>query len=296
MQKITEKQLEGAIEELLGNLNDKQKLIISDRYGLSNKNGKTLEAIGKELGITRERVRQIEQSAFLALRKSTKSKNLKDIIYFIKQKLLDEGGFLDRKTFKKAIFSGNLNKHSRNKLAFLLNSIKNLKYQKESVEFDGIWYLSEQKRMAGALKLFHKEIIKFFRKNKKVKTFNQLLKLLRSDYFTEELNIFFDKTNGKKRLQILLAGSKLLDKNIIGEWGINTWGIISQKYAREKAVLILRKYKKPLHFRKLTEYINKEWRDKKALPQTVHNVIIKYDEFIFVESGTYTLSENEDKK
>ena len=295
MRKITEKQLKMVIEELLNNLSNKQKIVISDRYGLVNKNGKTLEIIGRQLGVTRERVRQIEQSAFITLRKSTKSDDLQNIGYFIKQKLLDEGGFLDRKTFKKTIFSGDLNKYNRNKLAFLLNSTKGLKYQKESLEFDGIWYLSEQKKMVSDLKLFHKEVLEFFKNNKKVKTFNQLLKLLRTDCFTREANNFFDEVNGEKRLQILLTGSKLLGKNILGEWGVNTWGIISQKYAREKAILVLRKHKKPLHFRKLTEYINKEWQDKKALPQTVHNVIIKYDDFVFVELGTYTLNENKYK-
>ncbi len=289
MGKITEKQLEEGIDELLSKLNSKQRLVVTNRYGLNGKKGKTLESIGEDLGVSRERIRQIEQSAINLLRKSKKSRELEGVLNFIEQELFNNGGFLDRQGFKKIIFAGELNNINKNKLAFLLNSSAKLKYQKDSVAFSGVWYLIKYKKEAARAKKFHGELVKYFRKNKEVKTIGELLNLITVDNFPPEMVKFFSGENKKNRLKIILRGSRIIGKNIMNEWGLNSWAMISQKYAREKAFLILRKYQKPLHFRELTEYINKHWQDRKTLPQTVHNVIIKYDEFVFVRSGTYRL-------
>lgn len=291
MGKITEKQLEEGIDELLSKLSSKQRLVVMSRYGLNGKKGKTLESIGEDLGVSRERVRQIEQGAINLLRKSKKSRELEGVLNFIERELFNNGGFLDRQGFKKIIFAGELNNSNKNKLAFLLNSSAKLKYQKDSVAFSGVWYLIKYKKEAARAKKFHGELVKYFRKNKEVKTIGELLNLITVDNFPPEMVKFFSEENKKNRLKIILRGSRIIGKNIMNEWGLNSWAMISQKYAREKAFLILRKYQKPLHFRELTEYINKHWQDRKTLPQTVHNVIIKYDEFVFVQSGTYKLKD-----
>src|SRR5882757_1973218 len=58
-------------KRLLSNLQDRAYDVIVHRYGLTdNGDSKTLEAIGKKYGITRERVRQIENAALAAIRKS----------------------------------------------------------------------------------------------------------------------------------------------------------------------------------------------------------------------------------
>ena len=50
-------------KELLNDLSDRARSVLADRFGLiSGGKGRTLEAIGKEYGITRERIRQIESS------------------------------------------------------------------------------------------------------------------------------------------------------------------------------------------------------------------------------------------
>ncbi len=291
MGKITEKQLKEGMDELLSKLNSKQRLVVTGRYGLNSQKSKTLESIGDGLKISRERVRQIEQGAINLLRKSKKSKELREIFSFGEQQLLENGGFLDRQGFKGLIFAGELSGRNRNRLAFFLSSSAKLKYQKDTVAFSGIWYLTKYKKKAGQAKKAHNELVKYFRKNKKVKKTAELLNLVIGKNFSLETVKFFEGDDKKNRLKIVLRGSRMIDKNIMNEWGLNSWAIISQKYAREKAFLILRKYKKPLHFRKLTEYINENWQNKKALPQTVHNVIIKYEEFVFVQSGTYKLKD-----
>ena len=57
------------VQELLETLNDREKEVISLRFGLGKDRTYTLEEIGESLGITRERVRQIESKAMEKLRK-----------------------------------------------------------------------------------------------------------------------------------------------------------------------------------------------------------------------------------
>ena len=60
------------VDELLGALTDREKEVIALRYGLGDKRTHTLEEIGEMLGVTRERVRQIEARAMEKMRKNAK--------------------------------------------------------------------------------------------------------------------------------------------------------------------------------------------------------------------------------
>ena len=61
-------------------LNTQEKQIISLRFGIPDGNDMTLEQVGKNLGLTRERVRQIEQKALKKLREHPSLKFLKDYL------------------------------------------------------------------------------------------------------------------------------------------------------------------------------------------------------------------------
>jgi RNA polymerase nonessential primary-like sigma factor len=58
------------VRDWLGTLPDKQRLVISRRFGLDNDDPATLETLAEEMGITRERVRQIQQEALVKLKRS----------------------------------------------------------------------------------------------------------------------------------------------------------------------------------------------------------------------------------
>jgi len=66
----------------LGDLTDRERLVIERRFGLLDGQDRTLEEIGKELGLTRERIRQIEGMALRKLRHPTYKRALRDYLWF----------------------------------------------------------------------------------------------------------------------------------------------------------------------------------------------------------------------
>ena len=65
----SQKRMQDAVKGMLGRLNDRERRIIVSRYGINGASEKTLEQLGKEEGITKERVRQIESSTLVKIRK-----------------------------------------------------------------------------------------------------------------------------------------------------------------------------------------------------------------------------------
>jgi RNA polymerase nonessential primary-like sigma factor len=67
---VGHRELEQLIEEWLAGLSDKQRLVVERRYGLHGNDPSTLEELADQLGLTRERVRQIQQEALQRLRRA----------------------------------------------------------------------------------------------------------------------------------------------------------------------------------------------------------------------------------
>jgi RNA polymerase primary sigma factor len=72
-----EKALSDDMEKALATLSERERLILNMYFGLNGEQPLTLEEIGKELGLTRERIRQIKEKAIVRLRHSSRSKFLK---------------------------------------------------------------------------------------------------------------------------------------------------------------------------------------------------------------------------
>lgn len=69
------------LNKLLDSLNPREKQVVRWRFGLEDGRIKTLQEIGELMGVSRERVRQIESCAFRKLRNKKRTKNLQQYMY-----------------------------------------------------------------------------------------------------------------------------------------------------------------------------------------------------------------------
>ena len=72
--------LKDQIEEVLESLNEREQKVLKLRFGLEDGRARTLEEVGKEFDVTRERIRQIEAKALRKLRHPSRSKKLRDYL------------------------------------------------------------------------------------------------------------------------------------------------------------------------------------------------------------------------
>ena len=76
----TKRMLTQAVEEALGELSDREQEIVRMRFGLDDGQARTLEDVGREFGVTRERIRQIEAKTLAKLRHPMRSQRLKEFL------------------------------------------------------------------------------------------------------------------------------------------------------------------------------------------------------------------------
>jgi RNA polymerase primary sigma factor len=76
----TRTMLHEAVEQVLGELSEREQEIVRMRFGLDGAQAKTLEEVGKEFGVTRERIRQIEAKTLAKLRHPQRSQKLREFL------------------------------------------------------------------------------------------------------------------------------------------------------------------------------------------------------------------------
>ena len=77
--------LRDALQEVISGLSSRERAVLDLRYGLSDDRPRTLEEVGRELGVTRERIRQIEAHAIRKLRHPSRSRALRDFLAEIEE-------------------------------------------------------------------------------------------------------------------------------------------------------------------------------------------------------------------
>jgi hypothetical protein len=99
--------------------------------------------------------------------------------------------------------------------------------------------------------------------------------------------------------QNILALSRRVKQGPFGEWGLSEWASIVPRGVRDKAHLVFEQEKRPLHFKELSQLIDKYFVHRvssgpKVRPthaQTVHNELIKDPRFVLIGRGLYALAE-----
>ena len=75
---VMNKSLIEDVEKALGCLTEREREVVEHRFGLKTGFGKTLEEVGNEFNVTRERIRQIEAKALRKIKRSSTGKGLID--------------------------------------------------------------------------------------------------------------------------------------------------------------------------------------------------------------------------
>jgi len=268
------------VKRLLSSLPDRAREILVYRYGLgTDAKRMTLDAIGKKYGITRERVRQIENYALGVVKKSEDFAKEKAVFAEIETLLHSLGGVVVEDDFLGHVSS---DKSLQNHVHFLLTVGEPFKKIKEDDDFRHRWHVNEElsKNVDSALHKLYQSL-----------STEDLLP--ESEMVSRLLTHLEDVSERYKNQEIIrrwLAISKKIGKNSLGDWGMTNSSNIKTKGVRDYAFLVIRKHGSPIHFRDVAKQIEKLF-NKKAHVATTHNELIKDKRFVLVGRGLYALAE-----
>lgn len=257
-------------------LNPKAKDIFLRRFGVKTGNPETLEAIGKTFGITRERVRQIEEAGFNVIRKSNREA-LQGIFAEFENYFNEQGGFKSEEKVLEELGG----KKGRAYVLFLLTLGNQFSRVCEKKDYTYFWSNMPDaqlkiKETLGALVSEMKKIGK---------------PVAEQDFYSK---VASKLSLSEKAAMSYLEVSKRIQPNSDGVLGLIEWPEIKPRGVKDKAFLVFKKHQKPLHFTQVASLIDElgdNSSEKKTYPQTVHNELIKDARFVLVGRGTYALSE-----
>ncbi len=279
-QEKQEKTFYTAISEVLKNLSERTQDIVKKRFGIGYKKSMTLQGIGDDYEVSRERVRQIVNSGIREVRNQKNQKLFqlteKEILNYVKD--------------KNGIVVGE----------YLLNDLAgDDNYERGSIRF--FVEITEHLNSANFKKYPVLEDVIIF-KDFDIDQWNEthiiVKKIFESHKDTFDYNSLYEKVSEKNNevckvsLRNYLEASNEIDYNPFGKWGMIKWDDISPRGVREKAVIVLKEKKRPMHFSEITEAINDAGLNKgnrKSHEQTVHNELIKNKNFVLVGRGIYAL-------
>ncbi|OGI91260.1 hypothetical protein A3A09_01725 [Candidatus Nomurabacteria bacterium RIFCSPLOWO2_01_FULL_42_20] len=267
-------------KKLMGPLNDRAHEVVYNRFGLGeDAERKTLEAIGKKYGITRERVRQIENAALNLIRKADEFKaeqasfeELRDLIDGMGA-VVPEEDFLETLTKDRCVQN-----HIHLHLVLGDDFIKH----KEDEYFKDRWTTDSE--LADQV---HDSIRNLY------ESLSDEEIMAESDIVSKFLDHLKDVSEQYKKEEILkrwLSMSKLLGQNPLGEWGRADSPNVNVRGIRDYSYLVMKRHGSPMHFCEVAKTISQTF-DKKAHTATCHNELIKDPRFVLVGRGTYGLSE-----
>lgn len=266
-------------KSFLAVLPERSRSVLKKRFGLDVGSPKmTLESIGKAYKITRERVRQIENSAISSIRKSPAFAAYKSVFEELKNLMHEYGGLVHEADFLEHISK---DKDFQNHVNFFLVLGDEFSRLKEDDEFKHRWTVNKEltEKIHESLRALYKSLTEddLISESEMTVRFLDHLKTLVKDVRDEEL--------AKRWLKL----SKKIGKNNLGEWGISSSPNVKTRGIRDLAYLILRRHGSPMHFSEVAKEITKTF-GKSANVATCHNELIKDKRFVLVGRGLYALT------
>lgn len=262
--------------------------VIEKRFGLRGGNAHTLQAIGKEYKITRERVRQIEYDALKQLRKEEHLQDVAPIFQAIHAHVAAHGSVMAEHELMASLCENRYHPH----VSLLLDIGPSFHLVSETDVHHQRWAIN--KHAAAIAENVLALVVKQLETEKRTVSNEELQRMISGAI--KEVHIEMPHIESihdtEDVTQTLLTSSKVIRKNPYGEYGLAWWPSISPSGVKDKAYVAITKAGKPLHFREVADVINKAgWSKKKAHPQTVHNELIKDKRFVLVGRGLYALKE-----
>ncbi len=268
------------VRKLLTSLPERSRTVLEARFGLgASPERVTLESIGKKYGITRERVRQIENHALGALKKSPAFAEAQSAFDELERIVDSLGGVVCEDDLLNFITK---DRAMQNHIYFLLVLGDSFKYKKEDDEINRCWYVDPQlaTQVESALKSLYEGL-----SDEDLIPEGEML-----DRFLKELQEINDKHRNDEVVKRWLKISKKVGKNPLGEWGQAHSSNVKTKGIRDYAYLAVKKHGSPLHFKEVSALIEKMF-NRAAHVATTHNELIKDERFVLVGRGMYALKE-----
>lgn len=266
-------------KNLLASLPDRARDIIKMRYGLEANEGMTLEAIGQTYGITRERVRQIEDFTLKSIRKSPVMNQMADIFNELKAAMEEYGGIVHEQQFLTHLTK---DQATQNNLHFLLVLGDAFNKLREDDAFHHRW--TTDQNFAHSVHQSLKNLCEQLSEDDLLSEADMVSK------FMENLHTDITPAQAQPHARRWLALSKEIGQSPIGEWGLTSSPNVKVRGIRDYAYLIMRKHGSPMHFTEVAKAINSTFH-RKANPATCHNELIKDPRFVLVGRGMYALAE-----
>lgn len=271
-------QIEQIITDVLATIDrDREREIISRRYGLFDRK-ETLEQIGELLGITRERVRQLEKAMIARLKANAENGQLPHI-KDVQVVLIDEihhAGKVIRISDLSAKLTEENSRIDQARLSFLAELAPRLAVVEDNDHFHhavGVAEVHDTKK----IKEWVDHIIAA------IKKIGQPASI---DKIAQEAG----KTDPKHTAALARTSKHLANLN--GRWGLNKWPMVNPKNIRDKIYVILSERDQPMHFNEIAGAIKQSsFKRKDVTTQAIHNELIKDKRFVLIGRGIYALKE-----
>jgi hypothetical protein len=271
-------QIESVVKDVLNTIErEREREIVSRRFGLFDRR-ETLEQIGELLGITRERVRQLEKAAVTKLQASAGKGDMPGILS-IEENMVSEllgMGKVARVSDLSAKLSKDNNKLDQARVSFLAMLCPKLAVIDENDNFyHAVGIAAEHsekaiKEQVGAVVDAIKKI---------------------AEPTTPEAIAEIVKDSDVAHVKALASVSKLV-ANLNGRWGLTKWPMVNPKNIRDKIYVILFESGKHMHFNDIAASIkDSAFKRKDVTTQAIHNELIKDDRFVLIGRGIYALKE-----
>ena len=256
---------------------DREREIVSRRFGLFDRK-ETLEQIGELLGITRERVRQLEKAVIARLKAQAEQDQLPHIQEIEQSMLqfLEENGHAARVSNLSAVITSENSRTDQSRVAFLATLCPKLVLVEDTDHYHQAVAI-RARRDEKAVKESISAIIAA------VKKIGEPSKI---EAIAQEAGI-----EDTKEAAALASVSKDL-ATLNDRWGLVKWPMVNPKNIRDKIYVILKTNGKHMHFNEIASAIkDSDFKRKDVTTQAIHNELIKDKRFVLIGRGIYALKE-----